>query len=124
MCMYYIPGVFNLKIKFQCMFIKMIVHFSGFSVLGFIMVSSNSFVLSEVFHLLEGSFFHKFSVLQEFPVICWSFYFLSKVLEISFKLGLITYRDRIKCQCEKQFNFSRYQCYKMSSSNPSFNSSE
>ena len=49
--MYYTRGVFDIRIKFQRMFNKMLAHFSMFPVLGFILVSSNFFNLSEVFQL-------------------------------------------------------------------------
>ena len=44
------------------MFIKMLEQFSAFSVSGFIMVSSKSFVLSEMFELKEVSFCSYFFV--------------------------------------------------------------
>ena len=50
------------------MFIKMIADFSGFSVLGFIMVSSNYFGLNEVFQLSKISILYNLSFLQEFAV--------------------------------------------------------
>ena len=56
------------------MFIKRLAHFNGFSISGFIMVSSKSFNLNKVFQLLEGSFPRNFSFLQEFPVIYTSFF--------------------------------------------------
>ena len=46
----------------------MLPRISGFSVLGFMMVSSKLFVVNEMFQLYEGSLLHNLSCLQEFPV--------------------------------------------------------
>ena len=50
----------------------------------------------------------------------WSFYTFSEVRHVNFKLGWMTYHDRITCECEEKFNFNLCQCYKTSSANSSF----